>query len=172
MFGVNSNWRGPIWMPRQLMLIRGLVNQFAHLGKDFTVECPVGSGRQMNLLEVSQELARRLSRLFLPNKEGRRPAQGSHGRWNDEYWRDHVLFYEYFHGETGAGIGASHQTGWTGVIAFLLQSFSTVETEKVLEKGMGAVTEVSAEVAKEATQPEVPLVAEEVHEQLAEKVVA
>ena len=135
-------------------------------------ECPVGSGRQLNLLEVSQELARRLSRLFLPNKEGRRPAQGSHGRWNDEHWRDHILFYEYFHGDTGAGIGASHQTGWTGVIAFLLQSFSAVEAEKVLEKGMGAVTEVSAEVAKEATQPEVSKAAEEVHEQVAEKVAA
>src|SRR5262252_1467269 len=172
MFGVNSNWRGPIWMPRQLMLIRGLVNQFAHLGKDFTVECPVGSGRQMNLLEVSQELARRLSRLFLPNKEGRRPAQGSHGKWNDQHWRDHILFYEYFHGENGAGIGASHQTGWTGVIAFLMHGFTAVEAEQVLEKGMTAVTEVSAEVAKETDKPEAVEVAEEVREQVAEKVVA
>jgi hypothetical protein len=172
MFGGNSNWRGPIWMPMQLMLIRGLVNQFAHLGKDFKVECPVGSGRQLNLLEVSQEIARRLSRLFIPNKDGRRPSQGSHARWNDEHWRDHILFYEYFHGDTGAGIGASHQTGWTGVIAFLMQSFSAVETEKVLEKGMGAVTELSAEVSKEAGQPEAVQVAEEAHVELAEKVAA
>jgi len=92
-------------MPMQLMLIRALVNQYAHLGNTFRIECPVGSGRQLNLLEVSQELARRLSRLFIRNKEGRRPAQGNHSRWNDEHWRDHVLFYEYFHGDTGAGMG-------------------------------------------------------------------
>ena len=156
----------------QLMLIRGLINQYAHLGNNFRVECPVGSGRQLNLLEVSQELARRVSRLFIPNKEGRRPAQGTHSRWNDEHWRDHVLFYEYFHGDTGAGIGASHQTGWTGVIAFLIQGFTAIDAEKVLEKGMGAVTEVSAEVAKEADKPEAVQVAEEVHEEVAEKVVA
>jgi hypothetical protein len=172
MFGGNSNWRGPIWMPMQLMLIRALVNQYAHLGNNFEVECPVGSGRQLNLLEVSQELARRLSRLFIRNKEGRRPAHGNHIRWNDEHWRDHVLFYEYFHGDTGAGIGASHQTGWTSVIAFLIQGFTAVEAEKVLEKGMEAVTEVSAEAAKETDKPEAVQVAEEVHEQVAEKVVA
>jgi hypothetical protein len=171
MFGGNSNWRGPVWMPMQLMLIRGLVNQFAHLGNNYKVECPVGSGRQLNLLEVSQEIARRVSRLFVRNKEGRRPAQGSHARWKDEHWRDHVLFYEYFHGDTGAGVGASHQTGWTGVIAFLLQGFTAVEPEKVLEKGMSAVTAVSAEVAKEADKPEAVQVAETVHEQVAEKVV-
>jgi hypothetical protein len=172
MFGGNSNWRGPIWMPMQLMLIRALVNQYAHLGNNFKVECPVGSGRQLNLLEVSQEIARRLSRLFIRNKEGHRAAHGNHSRWNDEHWRDHVLFYEYFHGDTGAGIGASHQTGWTGVIAFLIQGFTAVEAEKVLEKGMDAVTEVSAEVAKETDKPEAVEVAEEVHDQVAEKVVA
>src|SRR5499427_9063066 len=172
MFGGNSNWRGPIWMPMQLMLIRALVNQYAHLGNNFRVECPVGSGRQLNLLEVSKELARRLSRLFIRNKEGRRPAHGNHSRWNDEHWRDHVLFYEYFHGDTGAGIGASHQTGWTGVIAFLIQGFTAVEAEKVLEKGMAAMTEVSAEVTKETDMPEAAQVAEDVHEQVAENVVA
>jgi hypothetical protein len=172
MFGGNSNWRGPIWMPMQLMLIRGLVNQYAHLGNNFTVECPVGSGRQLNLLEVSQELARRLSCLFMPNKEGHRPAHGNHSRWNDEHWRDYLLFYEYFHGDTGAGVGASHQTGWTGVIAFLIQVFTSVKAEEVLEKGMSAVTEVSAEVAKEAVEPAAVQVAEEVHEEVAEKVVA
>ncbi len=172
MFGGNSNWRGPIWMPMQLMLIRGLVNQFAHLGADFKVECPVGSGRKLNLLEVSQEIAQRLSRLFIRNNEERRPAHGHHSRWSDEHWRDHILFYEYFHGDTGAGIGASHQTGWTGVIAFLIHAFAAVETERVLEKGMGAVTEVSAEVAQEVAQPEAVQVAEEVHQQVADKVVA
>jgi hypothetical protein len=172
MFGGNSNWRGPIWMPMQLMLIRALVNQYAHLGNNFKVECPVGSGRQLTLLEVSQEIARRLSRLFIRNKEGRRPAHGDHTRWNDEHWRDHVLFYEYFHGDTGAGIGASHQTGWTGVIAFLIQGFTAVEAERVLEKGMTAVAEISAEVAKETDAPEAVQVAEEVHEEVAEKVVS
>jgi hypothetical protein len=172
MFGGNSNWRGPIWMPMQLMLIRALVNQYAHLGNNFKVECPVGSGRQLNLLEVSQELGRRLSRLFLPDKEGRRPAHGMRSRWKDEHWRDHILFYEYFDGDTGSGIGASHQTGWTGVIAFLIQGFTAVEAEKVLEKGMGAVTEGSAEVAKDTAKPEADKVAEEVHEEVAEKVVA
>jgi hypothetical protein len=172
MFGGNSNWRGPIWMPMQLMLIRALVNQYAHLGNNFRVECPVGSGRMLNLLEIGMELARRLSRLFIRNKEGRRPAHGDHSRWNDEHWRDHVLFYEYFHGETGAGIGASHQTGWTGVVAFLMHGFKEVEAEKVLEKGMAAVTEGSAEVAKETDKPEAVAIATEVHEQVAEKVVA
>jgi hypothetical protein len=172
MFGGNSNWRGPIWMPMQLMLIQALVNQYAHLGNSFTVECPVGSGRQLNLLEVSQEIARRLSRLFIRNREGRRPAHGDHSRWDDEHWRDYVLFYEYFHADTGAGIGASHQTGWTGVIAFLMQGFTAVEAEKALEKGMGALTEVSADVVKENDEPEAVQVAQEVHEQVADKVVA
>jgi hypothetical protein len=172
MFGGNSNWRGPIWLPMQLMLIRALVNQYAHLGNDFKVECPVGSGRQLNLLEVSQEIARRLSRLFLRDKQGRRPAHGNHRRWNEEHWRDHVLFYEYFHADTGEGIGASHQTGWTGVIAFLIQGFTEVEADQVLEKGMIALTEASAEVAKDADKPEAAQVAEEVHEQVAEAVVA
>jgi hypothetical protein len=126
----------------------------------------------MNLLEVSQEIARRLSRLFVRDHEGRRPAQGSHSRWNDEHWRDHILFYEYFHGDTGAGIGASHQTGWTGVIAFLIHGFTAVDEERVLEKGMTAVTEVSAEVAKDAAQPAAVEIAEEVHEELAEQFVA
>jgi hypothetical protein len=172
MFGGNSNWRGPIWMPMQLMLIRALVNQYAHLGNTFTVECPVGSGRQMNLLEVSEELARRLSRLFLRDHEGRRPAHGGHSRWSDPHWRDHVLFYEYFHGDTGAGIGASHQTGWTGVIAFLMQGFTAVEADKVLEKGMTGVTEEIAEAANDTERSEAVNVAEEVHEQVAEKVVS
>jgi hypothetical protein len=174
MFGGNSNWRGPIWMPMQLMLIRALVNQYAHLGNNFKVECPVGSGRQLNLLEVGQEIARRLSRLFLLNDEGCRPAHGNHSRWRDPDWRDHILFYEYFHGDTGVGIGASHQTGWTGVIAFLVQGFTAVDAEKILEKGITAVAEVSAELAKDADTPEAHRVAEvvdEVHEQVAEQVV-
>jgi hypothetical protein len=126
----------------------------------------------MNLVEVSQEIARRLSRLFIRDKQGRRPAHGTHSRWSDEHWRDHVLFYEYFHGDTGAGIGASHQTGWTGVVAFLIQGFTEVEAEEIMEKGMIAVTEASADVAKETDQPEAVVVAEEVHSDVTEKVVA
>ena len=172
MFGGNSNWRGPIWMPMQVVLLSALVNQYAHLGNNFKVECPVGSGRQLNLLQVSQELARRLARLFTRNKDGRRPTHGVHSKWSDEHWRDHILYYEYFHGDTGAGVGASHQTGWTGVIAFLIHGFKEVEAEKVLEKGMVALAEESAEVAKETDQPQAVQVAEEVHEQVAEQVVA
>jgi hypothetical protein len=172
MFGGNSNWRGPIWMPIQLMLIRGLANQFAHLGPDFKVECPVGSGRQLNLLEVIQEIARRLSRLFVRNREGRRPAQGSHPRWSDPYWRDYVLFYEYFHGDTGEGIGASHQTGWTGAIAFLMQGFAAIEPEMVFRRGMTGVIQSSALVAQHANTTEAVQVAHAVHEQVAEKVLA
>ncbi|HEY7309930.1 MAG TPA: glucosidase [Gemmataceae bacterium] len=172
MFGGNSNWRGPIWMPMQLMLIRGLANQFAHLGTDFKVECPVGSGRQLNLLEVSQEIVRRLSRLFVRNREGCRPAQGRHSRWSDPHWRDHVLFYEYFHGDTGEGIGASHQTGWTGIIAFLMQSFAALEPKKVLERGMSGVMQSSALAAQQGNKPQAVHVAHAVHEQVAEKVVA
>lgn len=172
MFGGNSNWRGPIWMPMQLMLIRALVNQYAHLGDSFKVECPVGSGRQLTLLEVSQEIARRLGRLFVRGRDGRRPVHGEHRKWSSEHWRDHVLFHEYFHGETGAGVGASHQTGWTGVIAFLMHGFTAVDAAEVLERGMTAVAEGSAEVAKETNQPEAAQVAEEVHEEVAQKVIA
>jgi hypothetical protein len=159
-------------MPMQLMLIRALVNQYAHLGNEFKVECPVGSGRQLTLLEVSEELARRLSRVFLRNRQGRRPAHGDHRKWTDEHWRDHVLFYEYFHGDTGAGIGASHQTGWTGLIAFLIQGFTEVDAEQVMEKGMIAVTEASAEAARESDTTEAVQVAEEVQKDVADKVVA
>jgi hypothetical protein len=126
----------------------------------------------LTLLEVSQEIARRLSRLFIRNKQGRRPAHGDHSRWSNEHWRDHVLFYEYFHADTGAGVGASHQTGWTGVIAFLIQGFTEVDAERILEKGMTAVAEVSAEVATETDKPAAVQVAEEVHEEVAEKVIA
>jgi hypothetical protein len=159
-------------MPMQLMLIRALVNQYAHLGNEFKVECPVGSGRQLNLLEVSQEIARRLARLFLRDRQGRRPTHGDHRRWTDDHWRDHVLFYEYFHGDTGAGIGASHQTGWTGLIAFLIQGFTEVDAEQVMEKGMIAVTEASAEAARESDTTEAVQVAEEVQKDVADKVVA
>jgi hypothetical protein len=171
MFGGNSNWRGPIWMPMQVMLLSGLTNLYAHYGDDLKVECPVGSGRSLNLFQVSHEIADRLTRLFLVNSEGRRPSFGAHAKWSDPHWRDHLQFYEYFHGDTGAGLGASHQTGWTGVVAFLLHSLGGVGAEQVLEKGLGAAVEQSVEVVQEAAGTQVAAqVAEEVHEQVTEEV--
>ena len=124
------------------------------------------------MLEVSQAIARRLSRLFVRNREGRRPAQGSHSRWSDPYWRDHVLFYEYFHGDTGAGIGASHQTGWTGAIAFLMQGFAAIEPELVFRRGMTGVFQSSALVSQQANTTKAVQIAHSVHKQVAEKVLA
>src|SRR5262249_55594893 len=112
MFGGNSNWRGPIWMPVNALIIRALRQYYAYYGNDFTIECPTGSGQQMNLYQVAQELTRRLSSIFLRDNDGKRPVfGGSEVFQNDPLWRDHVLFYEYFHGDNGAGVGASHQTG-------------------------------------------------------------
>jgi hypothetical protein len=120
-FGGNSNWRGPIWMPVNYLLMESLRRFHRYYGDDFTVECPTGSGRMMTLDEVARELSRRLSLLFLKDDSGRRPIFGDSERHrNDPAFRDHVLFYEYFHGDTGRGIGASHQTGWTGLVALLL----------------------------------------------------
>ncbi|MBV9928200.1 MAG: glucosidase [Acidobacteria bacterium] len=122
LFGGNSNWRGPVWFPVNYLLIESLQKFHHYLGDDFSVECPTGSGRMMNLGEVAAELSRRLSHIFLRDAEGRRPVYGGSGKFQtDPHWRDLVLFYEYFHGETGAGVGASHQTGWTGLVAKLLQ---------------------------------------------------
>jgi len=122
LFGGNSNWRGPIWMPVNYLLIESLQKFHHFYGDDLRVECPTGSGNMMNLWEVSQELSRRLSHIFLKDKNGMRPVFGNSEKFQtDENWRDYVLFYEYFHGDTGAGVGASHQTGWTGLVAKLLQ---------------------------------------------------
>jgi hypothetical protein len=125
LFGGNSNWRGPIWLPVNLLLMRGLLILHQYYGDEITVECPTGSGRHMTLYGVAEEIARRLSAIFLRNSDGKRPVFGGVERFqNDPHWRDYLLFYEYFHGDNGAGIGASHQTGWTGLIAPLLQLFS------------------------------------------------
>jgi hypothetical protein len=122
MFGGNSNWRGPVWMPINFLILRSLVNLYQYYGDDFRVECPTGSGKMMNLFEVAQEIGRRLGRIFLRDENGRRPVYGGTEKFQaDPYWRDCILFYEYFHGDNGAGIGASHQTGWTGTIANLIQ---------------------------------------------------
>jgi hypothetical protein len=122
LFGGNSNWRGPIWFPVNYLLVESLQKFHYYYGDDLKVECPTGSGNMMNLWEVSQELSRRMSRIFLKNDDGRRPVFGRSEKFQtDEHFRDHVLFYEYFHGDTGSGVGASHQTGWTGLVAKLLQ---------------------------------------------------
>jgi hypothetical protein len=139
MFGGNSNWRGPIWMPVNALIIRALLHYYSYYGNDFTVECPTGSGKQMNLYEVAQEISRRLANIFLKNEEGRRPVYGGTQKFQeDPHWRDLVLFYEYFHGDNGAGLGASHQTGWTGIIARTMHLFATMTPQEVLERGKRA----------------------------------
>jgi hypothetical protein len=134
MFGGNSNWRGPVWMPVNLLLIRALLQYFLFYGDTFRVECPTGSGRMMNLFEVAEEIGRRLSAIFLRDANGRRPVYGGTEIFQqDPHWRELILFYEYFHGDNGAGIGASHQTGWTGVVARLLQMSGHLHSADVLE---------------------------------------
>ncbi len=124
MFGGNSNWRGPIWMPVNGLIIRALLNMYQYYGNDFTVECPTGSGKRMNLFKVSEEIARRLGSIFAQDKRGRRPVYGGMEKFQtDPHWRDNILFHEYFHGDNGAGLGASHQTGWTGLIARLISIY-------------------------------------------------
>jgi hypothetical protein len=134
MFGGNSNWRGPIWMPVNILIIRALIQYYTYYGNDFTVECPTGSGRQMNLYQISEEISRRLASIFLRGNDGRRPVYGGTSKFQDDpHWRDLVLFYEYFHGDNGAGLGASHQTGWTGLVARTLHLFASTTPERMLE---------------------------------------
>jgi hypothetical protein len=142
MFGGNSNWRGPIWMPVNALIVRALLQYYTYYGNDFTVECPTGSGRRMNLYQVAEEIGRRLSNIFLKDKDGRRPVYGGTRKFQeDPHWRDCLLFYEYFHGDNGAGLGASHQTGWTGVIARIMQAFAVLTPERLLEGGKKSVFE-------------------------------
>jgi len=136
MFGGNSNWRGPIWMPVNGLIVRALLQYYLFYGDRFTVECPTGSGRQMTLYEVAGELSRRLSSIFVRDASGQRAVYGGTEKFQtDPHWRDLVLFYEYFHGDNGAGLGASHQTGWTGIIARLMHVFATITPERALEMG-------------------------------------
>jgi Glycosyl hydrolase family 63 C-terminal domain len=140
MFGGNSNWRGPIWMPVNALIIRALMHYFSYYGDSFKIECPTGSGNLMNLFEVAREITDRLTRIFLRDESGRRPVFGGAEKFQrDPDWRDHLLFYEYFHGDNGAGIGASHQTGWTGVIAGLIDIFGKLDAETFLQAGREAV---------------------------------
>ena len=125
LFGGNSNWRGPVWMPVNYLLIESLQKFHYYFGDDFTVECPTGSGNQMTLWEVAAEISHRLNRIFLKDGNGKRPLYGNLEKFQtDPHWQNYILFYEYFHGDTGAGVGASHQTGWTGLVAKLIQQVS------------------------------------------------
>ena len=124
-FGGNSNWRGPIWMPLNYLIIESLYRFHSYYGDEFTVECPVGSGRMRNLAEVANEIIDRLCRIFLPGDDGARPVFGADKRFGGPGFRDHLLFYEYFHGDSGRGLGAAHQTGWSGLIAVLLSMRAT-----------------------------------------------
>jgi hypothetical protein len=139
MFGGNSNWRGPVWMPVNVLIIRALQSFYLYYGDDFKIECPTGSGKMMNLFEVSKEISDRLTNIFLRDKKGKRPVYGGTEKFQtDPEWRDHILFYEYFHGDNGAGLGASHQTGWTGLVAKLIQLYGLLDPKKMLEEGKAA----------------------------------
>jgi hypothetical protein len=138
MFGGNSNWRGPVWMPVNVLIIRALLNLYCFYGDDFKVECPTGSGRFMTLFDVSQEITRRLASAFLRDADGQRPIYGGTAKFqNDPHWRDLILFHEYFHGDNGAGLGATHQTGWTGLVAPLLDMYGRLDAQTILETERG-----------------------------------
>ncbi|HEU4571276.1 MAG TPA: hypothetical protein VFR93_01205 [Candidatus Limnocylindrales bacterium] len=156
MFGGNSNWRGPIWMPVNALIIRALLQYYAFYGDDFRVECPTGSGRLLTLYEVAEEIARRLTAIFVPDADGRRPVYGGTTTFQeDPNWRDHLLFFEYFHGDNGAGLGASHQTGWTGLIARAIHLFATMSAEDALAQGKRAAA--AGAVASERRNDHVPV---------------
>jgi len=146
MFGGNSNWRGPIWMPVNGLIMRGLLNMHPFYGPDFKVECPTGSGKYMTLFEVAKEIANRLAKIFLRDENRRRPVYGGSKKFQDDpHWRDYILFYEYFHGDNGAGLGASHQTGWTGLIARSLDLFARLTPEDALIAPKRAIAEMTRE---------------------------
>jgi hypothetical protein len=136
MFGGNSNWRGPVWMPMNVLLIRALLQFYLYYGDNFKIECPTGSGNSMNLFGVAREVADRLTRIFLRDQSGRRPVFGGTEKFQtDPHWRDYILFYEYFHGDNGAGLGAGHQTGWSGLVVMLTELFGRVNPQQLLEAG-------------------------------------
>jgi hypothetical protein len=150
MFGGNSNWRGPIWMPVNVLIIRALLQYYSYYGNDFTVECPTGSGQYMNLYQVAEEISRRLENIFLKDNDGRRPVYGGTRKFQeDPHWRDCLQFFEYFHGDNGAGLGANHQTGWTGSIARIMHLFATMTPEVILEGGKKAYFEKQAKSDKD-----------------------
>ncbi|MGB3552927.1 MAG: hypothetical protein WA993_19770 [Candidatus Binatus sp.] len=146
MFGGNSNWRGPVWMPVNTLIVRALLNLYSFYGDEFKVQCPTGSGHYMTLFEVAQELSRRLTGIFLRDAKGQRPVYGGTAKFQeDPHWRDLILFYEYFHGDNGAGLGASHQTGWTGLVAPLLDVFGRLDAKAMLEAGGQVLVKLARE---------------------------
>jgi hypothetical protein len=154
MFGGNSNWRGPVWAPMNALFIRALLSLYSYYGDSFKVECPTGSGQQMNLYQVAQELSNRLASLFRRDSQGHRPVYGGTAKFvDDPKWNDNILFYEYFHGDNGAGLGASHQTGWTAVIPAMMALFARLRPEMLL-----ASEHVLTEMAE---RQDVPLVAKQ-----------
>jgi hypothetical protein len=131
LFGGNSNWRGPIWMPVNYLIVEALKRYHHFYGDALKVECPTGSGKRMNLAQVAEELERRLASLFLPDANGHRPCHGGSARYaEDPHFKDLVLFYEYFHGDDGRGLGASHQTGWTALAGNLVERVATVRSQR------------------------------------------
>ena len=137
MFGGNSNWRGPVWFPVNYLILRALLHLYSYYGDEFTVECPTGSGRQCTLFEVAMELSERLSSIFVPDEHGRRPMYGGSERFQtDPNWKDMLQFHEYFHGDNGAGLGASHQTGWTGLVARIIQVRGYLRPEGLLSSSL------------------------------------
>jgi hypothetical protein len=159
MFGGNSNWRGPVWMPVNGLIIRALLQYYSYYGDSFRVECPTGSGQMMTLYQVAEELSRRLAAIFTKDAEGHRPVFGSAAKFqNDPHWQDYVLFYEYFHADNGAGLGASHQTGWTGLIARIMHLFATTNAEQVKTLGkMAAIEEIHPKEQSPGTPAALPI---------------
>ena len=146
MFGGNSNWRGPIWMPVNGLIIRGLLQMYPFYGPDFKVECPTGSGNYMTLFEVARELSTRLAKIFLRDEKGNRPVYGGTKKFQeDPYWKDYILFFEYFHGDNGAGLGASHQTGWTGLISRILDLNARLDAEALLKAPKAVMAAITRE---------------------------
>jgi hypothetical protein len=145
MFGGNSNWRGPIWMPVNALLIRALMSFYLYYGDSFKIECPTGSGKLMNLFEVANNISDRLQHIFLRNESGRRPVYGGTEKFQtDPQWKDYILFYEYFHGDNGAGLGASHQTGWTGIVSKFIDLYGRIDGKQLLEAGKAGAFSVDA----------------------------
>jgi len=140
MFGGNSNWRGPVWMPVNAMIIRALLSYYLYYGDNFKIECPTGSGRMMNLFEVSKDIAGRLTRIFLRDAHGKRAVYGGTEKFQtDPHWKDYLQFYEYFHGDNGAGLGANHQTGWTGLVAKMIELYGRLDAQALLQEGKRGV---------------------------------
>jgi hypothetical protein len=151
-FGGNSNWRGPVWFPINLLIIRALLQYYLYYGDNFRIDCPTGSGHNLTLFEVARELSDRLCGIFLRNQDGHRPVYGGTSKFQaDPHWRDLILFHEYFHGDNGAGLGASHQTGWTGTVARLIQLFGSVSASDVLNGGTRPATVFYRQIATSAS---------------------